>query len=214
MKTARWLFATAITVAAVPAAAQHLGAFSTQHLSQLDKTISSDAFQGRAPATPIEPTVINFIADQLKAAGVQPGGGLVNGKRSWFQTVPLLQSTITATPQISLNENGTVVPLQQGPEIAVLAPLNGASTVDIRNAPLVFVGYGVDAPERGWNDFKGQDMHGKILVELVNDPDFEAAPGEAVAGKFGGKAMTYYGRWTYKYEEAARQGAAGVILIH
>jgi Zn-dependent M28 family amino/carboxypeptidase len=96
----------------------------------------------------------------------------------------------------------------------VLAPLNGANRVDIANAPLVFVGYGVNAPERGWNDFKGQDMHGKILVELVNDPDFEAAPKEAVAGKFGGRAMTYYGRWTYKYEEAARQGAAGVILIH
>jgi Zn-dependent M28 family amino/carboxypeptidase len=214
VKTARWLLATAILAAAVPAAAQHLGAFSTQRLSQVDKQVSSDAFQGRGPATPIEPTVINYIADQLKAAGVQPGGEIVNGKRSWFQTVPLLQSAIVGTPEISLDENGTVVPLQQGPQIAVLAPLNGASKVDIENAPLVFVGYGVDAPERGWNDFKGQDMHGKILVELVNDPDFEAAPGDPVAGKFGGKAMTYYGRWTYKFEEAARQGAAGVILVH
>jgi hypothetical protein len=214
VRTARWLSATAFLAAAVPAAAQHLGAFSTQHLSQVDKTISSDAFQGRGPATPIEPTVINYIAAQLKAAGVQPGGDLVNGRRTWFQTVPLLESQIDGTPQISINENGTVVPLQQGPEMAVLAPLNGATRVDIENAPLVFVGYGVDAPERGWNDFKGQDMHGKVLVELVNDPDFEAAPGDPVAGKFGGKAMTYYGRWTYKYEEAARQGAAGVILIH
>ena len=138
---------------------------------------------------------------------------MVGGKRSWFQAVPLLESQIVGTPDVSLDESGTVVPLQQGPQIAVLPPLNGAKLVDIRGAPLVFVGYGVDAPERGWNDFKGQDMHGKILVELVNDPDFEAG-GEPVAGKFGGKAMTYYGRWTYKYEEAARQGAAGVILIH
>jgi len=214
VRTARWLLATAMLTAAVPAAAQSSAAFSTQRLSQVDKVISSDAFQGRGPATPIEPTVIHYIEDQLKAAGVQPGGDLVDGKRSWFQTVPLLQSEITGAPQISLNENGTVVPLQQGPEIAVLAPLNGASQVDIENAPLVFVGYGVDARERGWNDFKGQDMHGKVLVELVNDPDFEAAAGEPVAGKFGGKAMTYYGRWTYKFEEAARQGAAGVILIH
>jgi len=214
VRTARWLIATAIAFTAVPVAAQHLGAFSTERLSQVDKAISSDAFQGRGTAAPIEPTVIQYIADQLKAAGVQPGGDIVNGQRTWFQKVPLLQSQITGTPQISLDENGTVVPLQQGPDIAVLAPLNGASQVDIQNAPLVFVGYGVDAPERGWNDFKGQDMHGKILVELVNDPDFEAAPGEPVAGKFGGKAMTYYGRWTYKYEEAARQGAAGVILIH
>jgi Zn-dependent M28 family amino/carboxypeptidase len=212
--TARWLLATAIAIAAVPVAAQHLGPFSTERLSQVDKAVSSDAFQGRGTAAPIEPTVIQYIADQLKASGVQPGGDIVNGQRTWFQKVPLLESQIVGTPEIGLNENGTVVPLQQGPEIAVLAPLNGASRVDIQNAPLVFVGYGVDAPERGWNDFKGEDMHGKILVELVNDPDFAAAPGEPVAGKFGGKAMTYYGRWTYKYEEAARQGAAGVILIH
>ena len=213
MKTARWLLATAIAVA-VPVTAAPTGPFSTARLSQIDKQISSDAFQGRGTGSAIEPTVIQYIADQLKAAGVQPGGDLVDGKRSWFQKVPLLESQIVGTPQISLNENGTVVALQQGPEIAVLAPLNGAKRVDIDNAQLVFVGYGVDAPERGWNDFKGQDMHGKILVELVNDPDFAAVPTEPVAGKFGGKAMTYYGRWTYKYEEAARQGAAGVILIH
>ena len=89
------------------------------------------------------------------------------------------------------------------------APLDGAKQVDLAKAPLVFVGYGVTAPERQWNDFKGVDLHGKIAVVLVNDPDFET--GE---GAFGGKAMTYYGRWTYKYEEAARQGAAGVLIVH
>jgi Zn-dependent M28 family amino/carboxypeptidase len=214
MKTARRLAAAATFAAAVPAAAQSSATFSTQRLSQVDKVLSSDAFQGRGPATAIEPTVIDYIAGQLKAAGVQPGGEIVNGKRTWFQTVPLLESQIVGAPQITLNENGTIVPLRQGPDIAVLAPLNGASRVDIENAPLVFVGYGVDAPERGWSDFKGEDMHGKVLVALVNDPDFEAAPGEPVAGKFGGKAMTYYGRWTYKFEEAARQGAAGIVLIH
>jgi Zn-dependent M28 family amino/carboxypeptidase len=214
LKTARWLLASTIVLANVPASATSTGAFSTKRLSDVDKTLSSDAFQGRGTASAIEPTVISYIADQLKAAGVQPGGDVVDGKRSWFQKVPLLESEITGTPEVSINENGTVVPLRQGPDIAVLAPLNGASQVNIENAPLVFVGYGVEAPERGWNDFKGEDMHGKILVELVNDPDFEALPGEPVQGKFGGKAMTYYGRWTYKYEEAARQGAAGVILIH
>ncbi len=214
MKTFLWLTASAMALAAVPLSAASMGSFSPQHLSEVDKTLASDAFQGRGTAAPIEPTVINYIAQQLAAAGAEPGGDVVNGKRSWFQNVPLLQSQIVGTPQISLNENGTVVPLQQGPDIAVIAPLNGAKQIDIQNAPLVFVGYGVNAPERGWNDFKGQDMHGKILVELINDPDFEAAPGEPVAGKFGGRAMTYYGRWTYKYEEAARQGAAGVIIIH
>jgi Zn-dependent M28 family amino/carboxypeptidase len=213
VRMTRLLLATALAAAAIPAAAAP-ASFSTQRLSQIDRQLSSDAFQGRGTAAPSEPAVIQYIADQLKAAGVQPGGDIVNGQRTWFQKVPLLQSQIVGTPQISLNENGAVVPLSQGPEIAVLAPLNGASRIDIENAPLVFVGYGVTAPERGWNDFKGQDMHGKILVALVNDPDFEAAPGEPVAGKFGGKAMTYYGRWTYKFEEAARQGAAGIILIH
>ena len=106
------------------------------------------------------------------------------------------------------------VPLTQGNEIAVRSPMNGQTAVNLTNVPLVFVGYGVAAPERNWDDFKGHDVKGKLLVVLVNDPDFEAAPGEPVAGKFGGKAMTYYGRWTYKYEEAARRGAAGVLVVH
>jgi len=214
MNKFRWLAASAMALIATPILAASTNPFSTQRLSEVDKMLSSDAFQGRGTAAPIEPTVIDYIAKQFAASGVQPGGDVVNGQRTWFQNVPLLQSEIVGTPQISINENGTVVPLQQGPEIAVLAPLNGAKQVDIVNAPLVFAGYGVDAPERGWNDFKGQDMHGKVLVVLVNDPDFEAAPSEPVMGKFGGKAMTYYGRWTYKFEEAARQGAAGVIIIH
>jgi Zn-dependent M28 family amino/carboxypeptidase len=213
MTTSRWLAASALALLAIPAEAQ-TGGFSPQRLSDVDKALSSDAFQGRGTAAPIEPTVINYIARQFAAAGVQPGGDFVNGRRSWFQNVPLLQSEIVGTPQISLDENGTVVPLNQGPDIAVLALLNGASRVDIENAPLVFAGYGVEAPERGWNDFKGQDMHGKVLVVLVNDPDFEAAANDPVAGKFGGRAMTYYGRWTYKFEEAARLGAAGVIIVH
>ena len=84
----------------------------------------------------------------------------------------------------------------------------------IANAPMVFVGYGVSAPERGWDDFKGVDLRGKVAVMLVNDPDFEAAAGEPVAGKFGGKTMTFYGRWVYKYEEAARRGAIAALVVH
>jgi Zn-dependent M28 family amino/carboxypeptidase len=84
----------------------------------------------------------------------------------------------------------------------------------IDGAPLVFVGYGVSAPERKWDDFKGVDLKGKVAVFLVNDPDFEAAKGEPVAGRFGGKTMTYYGRWTYKYEEASRRGAIGALIVH
>jgi len=99
--------------------------------------------------------------------------------------------------------------LTQGEEIAVRAPLDGASRVDIDAAPLVFVGYGVAAPERHWDDFKGIDLHGKIAVVLINDPDFETGD-----GAFDGRAMTYYGRWTYKYEELAKRGAAGVLIVH
>ena len=103
--------------------------------------------------------------------------------------------------------------LIQGQDIYV-STVRPVDRVSIGGAPMVFVGYGVFAPERGWDDFKGVDLHGKVAVFLVNDPDFEAQPGEAVAGKFGGKAMTYYGRWTYKYEEAARRGAVCALIVH
>ena len=209
MNKFRWLAASAIALGAVPIAAATTGPFSPAALSQIDKTISSDAFEGRGPATRAETKTINYIADQFRAAGVQPGGDMVDGQRSWFQAVPLLRSEIVGTPNLSLNESGTMVPLRQGEDIAVLAPLNGAKQVDIENAPLVFAGYGVTAPERNWDDFKGTDVHGKIIVVLINDPDFDGGEGD-----FNGKAMTYYGRWTYKFEEAARRGAAGIMIVH
>ena len=185
MNKFRWLAATAICLAAVPIGAATMGPFSPAALSQIDRTISSDAFEGRGPATRAETKTINYIADQFKAAGVQPGGDMVNGQRSWFQAVPLLRSESVGTPSLNLDENGTAVPLRQGEDIAVLAPLNGARQVDIANAPLVFAGYGVTAPERNWDDFKGTDVHGKIIVVLINDPDFEGGEGD-----FNGKAMT------------------------
>jgi Zn-dependent M28 family amino/carboxypeptidase len=121
----------------------------------------------------------------------------------------LLKSDIVSAPAVSVNAGGKVRTLTQGEEIAIRAALTGQSKVAIKNAPLVFVGYGVKAPERRWDDFKGVDLRGKIAVVLVNDPDFEGGEGD-----FAGKGMTYYGRWTYKYEEGARQGAAGVLVIH
>jgi Zn-dependent M28 family amino/carboxypeptidase len=215
VKTLRWLAASTIALAAVPLTAASMGTFSPYRLSEIDKTISADAFEGRGVNTPAEVKSVNYVIDQFRSAGLEPGGDVVNGKRSWTQAVPLLQSEIVGTPQLTLNlGNGQSLPLTQGNEIAVRSPMNGQTSVNLANVPLVFVGYGVAAPERNWDDFKGQDVKGKLLVVLVNDPDFEAAPGEPVAGKFGGKAMTYYGRWTYKYEEAARRGAAGVLVIH
>ena len=180
-----------------------------QRLSSDVKTLSSDAFEGRGPDTAGETKTIDFVVSQFKEAGVQPGGDLKNGKREWTQAVPLLRTEIVGTPQLSFTLAGKTQALTQGDQISLRAPLDGTKNVSIKDAPLVFVGYGVSAPERHWDDFKGVDLHGKIAVVLINDPDFETGQGD-----FGGKAMTYYGRWTYKFEEAARRGALGVMVVH
>ena len=205
----RLLLSALIIAACASAQAADTPSFSTQRLSDEVKTLSSDAFEGRGPATPAESKTIDYVVAQMKAAGLQPGGDLKDGKRQWTQAVPLLRTEIIGQPSLSLALGGTTEPLTQGKQIAIRAPMDGSTSVDIANAPLVFVGYGVKAPERRWDDFKGVDLHGKIAVVLVNDPDFETGHGD-----FGGKAMTYYGRWTYKYEEAARQGALGLLVIH
>lgn len=209
MKTFRWLAATAIAVTAVPLAAASMDGFSPRRLSTHVQELGSDAYEGRGVNTPAEVKTINYIIDQFRSAGLQPGGDLVDGKRRWTQDVPLLQTEFTGDPAVTVQTPGGALQLTQGNEIAVRAPQNGQRQINIANAPLLFVGYGVSAPERNWDDFKGQDVKGKVLVELVNDPDFEGGEGD-----FGGKAMTYYGRWTYKYEEAARRGAAGVMIVH
>ncbi|MDO8501095.1 MAG: M28 family metallopeptidase [Gemmatimonadaceae bacterium] len=174
-------------------------------IAEAVRTLSSDAFLGRGPATRGEELATNYIRDRLQAAGLQPGGP----NRSWFQEVPLVQFNIVGAPSLSVTVNGQTSPLTQGQEVAVRASMQNVDHVDIQNAPLVFLGYGVRAPERNWDDFKGENLRGKVGIVLINDPDFETGQGD-----FGGKAMTYYGRWTYKYEEAARQGLAGLLIVH
>ena len=193
---------------AAPLAAQ-TAQFDPARLSQHVQTLSADAFEGRAPATPGETKTVAYLVDQFAKAGLQPGGEIVNGQRQWTQRVPLLQSDIAGTPHLEFRTPRGALPLAQGEQISVRSPLNGQKQVAVNGAPLVFAGYGVTAPERQWNDFKDMDVRGKVIVVLVNDPDFEGGEGD-----FGGKAMTYYGRWTYKYEEAARRGAAGVLVVH
>lgn len=183
--------------------------FDPARLSQHVQTLGSDAFEGRAPNSPAEAKTVAYIVDQFAKAGLEPGGAMVDGKRGWTQPVPLLQSAWASTPHLAVHIGGQQVDLTQGNEISARAPTNGDKQIAMTDVPMVFVGYGVKAPERGWDDYKGQDLKGKVLVMLVNDPDFEGGEGE-----FGGKAMTYYGRWTYKYEEGARQGAAAVLVIH
>ena len=205
--------ASTLALAIASAATAQPAQFDVGRLSEHIRILGSDAFEGRAPNSAGETKTVAYLVDQFAKAGLQPGGVMVDGKRSWTQPVPLLKSEFTAPPRVAVSLGGKAVALTQGEEIAVRSPVNGDKGVDLTKAELVFVGYGVKAPERGWDDYKGQDLTGKVLVMLVNDPDFEAK-GEPLEGEFGGKAMTYYGRWTYKYEEGARQGAAGVLVIH
>ena len=200
--------ASAAVLAVAPLSAQ-TAQFDPARLTQHVQTLSADAFEGRAPATAGETKTVAYLTDQFAKAGLQPGGDIVGGKRQWTQRVPLLKSDIAGTPHLEFRTPGGAVPLTQGEQIAVRAPLNGQKQVAINGAPVVFAGYGVKAPERQWDDFKDVDVRGKVIVVLVNDPDFEGGEGD-----FGGKAMTYYGRWTYKYEEAAARGAAGVLVVH
>ncbi len=180
-------------------------AFDAARLSDHIRILSADDYEGRGIDTPAEQKVIDYVSGQMQAAGLEPGGE--NG--GWTQAVALNKFTASEV-QAQLTVGDWTQPLTQGEQIVVSTRRPGESHVMLMDAPLVFVGYGITAPERDWDDFKGQDMTGKIMVVLVNDADFE----EPALNTFGGRAMTYYGRWTYKYEEAARRGAAGVIIVH
>ena len=181
------------------------GGINPDHLSRHVRVLASDAFEGRAPATPGEEKTIAYVVDELKKAGVQPGGE----RGTWTQDVPLVRAQVEGAVTASLRIGGETQTLTNGDDV-VLQSLSPVDRVALMDAPLVFVGYGITAPERGWDDYKGADLKGKVAVVLVNDPDFETdAP-----GAFDGRAVTYYGRWTYKYEELARQGAAGVLIVH
>ena len=180
-----------------------------QRMSDITRVLASAEFQGRAPGTAGESKTIPYLIEQFKAAGLEPAGE--NG--GWTQAVPMIHTQLKAPVNVSVSQAGQTLPLNF-PDDIYLGTTQPVDRVAIANAPMVFVGYGVTAPERGWDDFKGVDLKGKVAVMLVNDPDFEAAAGEPVAGKFGGKTMTYYGRWTYKYEEAARRGAVAALVVH
>lgn len=179
-------------------------AFDAARLSEHVRVLADDSFMGRGIATPAEPMVIQYLSAQYAAAGFEPGGP----GGAWTQDVSLNRFT-ASNIHADFKVGGETIALNQGQQITISTRLPG-DHVAIADAPLVFVGYGIRAPERNWDDFKGMDVHGKIIVVLVNDADFE----DPSLNTFNGRAMTYYGRWTYKYEEAARQGAAGVIIVH
>jgi Zn-dependent M28 family amino/carboxypeptidase len=196
-------------IALLAALAAGSGPIDPARLSGITKTLASDAFEGRAPGSAGEEKTVAYLIEQFKKLGLKAAGE--NG--DWTQTVSLVHTQVQPGAAIAFDVGGNQRALAEFEDI-YLNTVQPVEHAKIAALPVVFVGYGVAAPERQWDDFKGVDLHGKVALFLVNDPDFEAQPGEAVAGKFGGKAMTYYGRWTYKYEEAARRGAAAAIIVH
>ena len=212
LSAAALALAACSTTASQPTTPAHQFAgppLSEASLLESVRVLASDEFEGRAPGTNGERLTLEYLERTFAAAGLQPGVTLPDGTRSWRQEVTLTAATLTNTPTLTLSGRDGAREYAYATQFSAwtrrLDP-----TVDITNAPLVFVGYGVNAPELGWNDYEGVDVRGRIVVMLINDPDFETGDDRG----FGGRAMTYYGRWTYKFEEAGRQGAAGAIIIH
>ena len=175
------------------------------------KVLSSDAFEGRAPGTKGEQLTVAYLTEQLRRIGLQPG----NPDGTWVQKVPLVGTTVQGSPSLTFRK-GTEERRLAWRDDYVAWTKRVADRVDLDASDLVFVGYGVQAPEFQWDDFKGVDLRGKTIVVLVGDPPVPdpARPGELDPATFGGKAMTYYGRWTYKYEMGAKMGAASVLIVH
>jgi Zn-dependent M28 family amino/carboxypeptidase len=168
--------------------------------------LSADEFEGRAPATPAEAKTTAEIIARFQAAGLQPGN---NGQ--WLQPVPTVEITARNPSPLMVSGKGAPMSFAFGSDY-VAGSYRVTPQTRINGSELVFVGYGIVAPELGWNDYAGVDMKGKTAVILVNDPDY-AQEGETAEG-FRGRRMTYYGRWTYKFEEAARQGADAALIVH
>jgi Zn-dependent M28 family amino/carboxypeptidase len=208
------LAATALSLSAGAALAEFPGHpvttpdINAADLSARDKAIADDAFEGRGPGTQNGEAAAQWIADEMKRIGLKPGN-----HGSYFQDVPSVQITLDAGKSSLVFNTPQGALASKFPDEGVYwTPQFKSDEVKVANAPLVFVGYGVVAPEYHWNDYAGVDVKGKTVVILINDPGNEdATPDPAF---FKGKAMTYYGRWTYKYEEAARQGAAAAIIVH
>ena len=171
-----------------------------EQLTEHIKTLASDEFEGRAPSSKGEELTLDYLTKQLSAVGFKPGNG-----DSFLQAVPMV--SIEASPEMTLSIGDKSY--QYGHDM-VMGSSRISDFEQLKDSELVFVGYGVNAPEYQWNDYEGLDVEGKTVVILVNDPGF-ATQDPAL---FNGNAMTYYGRWTYKYEEASRQGAEGAIIIH
>lgn len=180
-----------------------------ERLADIVKVLASDEFEGRAPGGPGEQKTVSYLVEKFQSIGLQPGGE--NG--GWTQTVPLVHTLIEKPISMGFDIGTTHQNLTQSIDIAV-ETTRPMEQISISNAAVVFVGFGVTAPERQWDDFGDINIDGKVVIFLVNDPDFSAQADEAVAGRFGNSRMTYYGRWMYKFEEAERRGALAAFVIH
>lgn len=181
-----------------------LESISAEDLSKNTAILASDEFEGRAPSSKGEEKTVNFLKEEFQGLGLKPGNG-----ESYFQEVPLVEITVNPDTKLKIDSNSESNLFSYGKEF-VAVTLRVVDEVSLDNSEMVFIGYGIIAPEYDWNDYEGLDVRGKTVVTLVNDPGFATKDPEL----FNGRAMTYYGRWTYKYEEAARQGAAGIFIIH
>ena len=182
-------------------------AISGEQIAQRIETLASDTFEGRAPGTETGEASARWIAAEMERIGLQPGGE--NG--SYLQPVGMVELTLDeASSGFSVQNGETDTEMTLGTDAVIWSKRQTKTPMSFEASDLVFVGYGVVAPEYGWNDYEGLDVAGKTVVMLVNDPGYANPEGEL----FNGRSMTYYGRWTYKYEEAARQGATAAIVIH
>jgi Zn-dependent M28 family amino/carboxypeptidase len=204
MKKSLSIFLVTATLASCQAPKQSNYQFQVSDLEPNLITLSSDEFMGRMPFTEGEKITTSFLESEFKKIGLEPGNG-----DSYFQDVPMVSVVSKPVGSMELKNASKDISLE-GFKDFVIWTQKTDSLVEVKDAEVVFAGFGIVAPEYGWNDYADLDVKGKIVVVLVNDPGF----GTEDASFFKGNTMTYYGRWTYKYEEAARQGALGCLIVH
>ncbi len=203
MKLFYFLFLSILVFSCTPSEPDH-ALISAEGLSTHIKALSSDEFMGRMPFTEGEEITVNYIKDEYEKLGLKPGNG-----DSYFQEVPMVEIEAQNVSSMEISKNGIGVTLNYKDDFVALSR-RVTDSIAIVDSEIVFAGFGIVAPEYNWNDYESIDVTGKTVMVLVNDPGFSTGDPDF----FKGEAMTYYGRWTYKYEEAARQGAAGVIIVH
>ncbi|MET4897185.1 M28 family peptidase [Sphingomonadaceae bacterium jetA1] len=187
------------------AMAQDRPAISVETLKTVTQTLGSDEYEGRAPTTPAEDKTVAYIIDRFQKAGLKPGN-----KGSWTQDVPMVEITATDVRPFTVSGKGAPITLDYRRDM-VVGTYRVTPRIDLKNSEMVFVGYGITAPEKGWDDYAGVDVRGKTVVILVNDADWQTMGRD---GPFEGRAMTWYGRWPYKFENAAKHGAAAALIVH